>query len=204
MKAVKLNSKTQNRIQVVLEDDFSFVLYKGEVRLYKIKEGEEVSQETIDTIVNEVLPKRAKLRAMNLLKVRPYTFKELREKLRSSDYPDSAVESAIEYVSSYGYLNDEQYAYDYVYTYHDRKSRMRIMQDLTAKGILKDTIIHALEEFSEEEGEDFELQQIKSLLVKKHYSDDLPYEEKLKILAYLCRKGYSVEKCKSVISVDFD
>ena len=50
-----------------IDDEFAFVLYKGELRLYHVAVGEEISQKDYDDILNQVLPKRAKLRAMNLL-----------------------------------------------------------------------------------------------------------------------------------------
>ena len=49
------------------------VLYKGELRLYGVREQEELSEESYREIMQEVLPKRATLRCMNLLQSRAYT-----------------------------------------------------------------------------------------------------------------------------------
>ena len=58
---------------VKLDNGESFSLYKGEIRLLKLKEGAELSSAVYEQIMTVILPKRAKLRAMNLLKVRPYS-----------------------------------------------------------------------------------------------------------------------------------
>ncbi|MGN1146672.1 MAG: regulatory protein RecX, partial [Acetatifactor sp.] len=55
-------SKTRSKIYI--DQEFAFVLYKGELRLYHICEGQEIAWEDYRTIMEEVLPKRAKLRAM--------------------------------------------------------------------------------------------------------------------------------------------
>ena len=65
-----------------------------------------------------------KLRAMNLLKSRPYTVKGLTDKLKDGGYPESVINIAIDYVSSYNYLNDKQYALDYIYTYKNSKNKI--------------------------------------------------------------------------------
>lgn len=80
-------SKKQSRIHV--DHDISFVLYKGELRQYGIVEGEELPQETYHKLLEELPPRRARLRAMNLLQIRDYTEKQLRDKLLGEDIPNS-------------------------------------------------------------------------------------------------------------------
>ena len=115
---VELDKK---RYQVYLDEEFTFVLYKGEVRKYKIVVGKPLAQAAYQELVQEVLPKRAKLRAMNLLTKRPYTEKKLRQKLVEGKYPEDIIDIALAYVKSYGYIDDEAYARDYIsYRYlHD-------------------------------------------------------------------------------------
>ena len=73
---VQIGESARSRVRIVLDDGLSFVLYKGELRRYHLCEGQEIAQEVYKEIMEEVLPKRAKLRAMNLLKARAYTEKQ--------------------------------------------------------------------------------------------------------------------------------
>ncbi len=204
----KIQELNKSRVRVILEDDFSFVLYKGEVRSYKVVEGEDLPDEVFEVLMTTVLPKRAKLRAMNLLKSRPYTVKGLTDKLKDGGYPESVINIAIDYVSSYNYLNDKQYALDYIYTYKNSKNKARIFLDLTNKGISKDIISSAYEEEVGDDTKLLEEEQIKSFLRKKGYSSDkvpysqIGYEEKMKLLASLYRKGFSTDLSKKILSVD--
>ena len=70
--------------------------------------------------------KRAKLRAMHLLEDMDRSESALREKLRQGLYPPEAVEAAISYVKSFGYLDDARYAENFVQSRKASKSRREI------------------------------------------------------------------------------
>ena len=197
---VELDKK---RSKVFLDGEFAFVLYKGELRDYDIKLGQSLSESNYADITEVLLPKRCKLRAMNLLQKKDYTEKQLRDKLAEGLYPSEILDDAIHYVKAYHYLDDERYARDYV-TYHmPMRSRNRIVQDLTGKGIDKAIFMPIVEEVYAEEGEDAELEQIRKLLIKKHYDpDNMDYNEKQKIMTALMRKGYGISMIKRAMGAD--
>ena len=206
MMLVKLiQEKTKNRVSISLDNGLSFVLYKGELRTYKIKEGQEIDIKSYDEIMTNILPKRAKLRAMNLLKVRPYTEKGLYDKLKDGGYPEEIINVAMDYVKSYHYIDDASYAREYIYTYKDRKNKSKLSADLFRKGISKIIIDAALESELSECGNDYEILQIKNILNKKHYDpENTSYEDKMKLLAGLYRKGYSVDLSKKLLDITSD
>lgn len=187
----KIEQLGKSRYQIFIDGKPSFVLYRGELRTYSIEEDKEISQETYDLILSEVMVKRARLRAMNLLMKHAFTVRQLRNKLSDGGYPDEIVDNAIEYVSSYGYIDDSKYAMDYISSHREDKSLARIKQDLLNKGIDKDVINQAYYNSCELDGDIDEEKQIKRLLEKRHYdSKNTTYEEKQKLFAYLARKGF--------------
>ena len=193
----------KKRIKIFIDGEFAFVLYKGELRDYGIRVGQELSNTNFQDIIDVVLPKRCKLRAMNLLQKKDYTEKQLRDKLSEGLYPTEIVDDAIHYVKAYHYLDDERYARDYI-TYHmPIRSRNRIIQDLTGKGISKDIFMPIVEELYMEENSDIELDQIRKLLAKKHYDpEQADFKEKQKIMAFLMRKGFQMADIKR--AMDFE
>ena len=201
MTVASIQEVTTKKIKITLDSGFAFVLYKGELCTYGISEGAELTAENYNKIMNEVLPKRAKLRAMNLLKVRPYTVKGLTDKLIAGGYPSEIVDIAIEYVKSYKYLDDYQYARDFIYTYKESKNKNKIFLDLASKGVPKDVISQAYDDEIGTEESDVELLQIKKFITKKGYFDrDFSYEETQKLLASLYRKGFSAEMIRKCIT----
>lgn len=194
---------TNSRSKVYIDNEFAFVLYKGELRNYKITEGKDIDRRIYDEILVNVLPKRAKLRGMSLLKSRPYTEKQMYDKLKQGGYPDTVADIAIEYFKSFGYIDDLRYARDYIDYYSEGRSRKRLEQDLLQKGIGRADIREAFDNWHSEGGVLDELAQIKELLIKKSYSEDTAdIKEKQKIMAFLFRKGFSSDNIRKALNCD--
>lgn len=190
----------KKRCKVFIDGEFAFLLYKGELRDFGIKTGANISDATYKEIMEGVLNKRCKLRAMNLLQKKDYTTKQLRDKLDEGLYPKELVDEAIEYVRSYKYLDDERYARDYISYHMTTRSKNRIMQDLTGKGLSKELLLPIIEELYAEESGDIEFDQIKVLLEKKHYDPgSIDYKEKQKIMAFLMRRGFQISTIRKAM-----
>jgi regulatory protein len=139
-----IEEQTKTKFKVYLDGTFAFVLYKGELKRFGIKQGEDLTQENYEKIQNEVLLKRAKKRAMHLLEDMDRTESALRKKLKAGQYPENAISGAIEYVRSFGYLDDARYAENFVMSRKDSKSKREIKALLSQKGVSDDLICLAL------------------------------------------------------------
>ena len=130
---------------------------------------------------------RAKKRALYLLERMDRTEQQLREKLKSSDYPEEVIEEAIEYVKSFHYLDDERYAENFTRYKKENMSRQQIKQKLMLKGVSKDIIQNAIEE----EYDVDESIHIRNILEKKHFSYETADEgEFRRVYGYLLRRGF--------------
>lgn len=199
MIVTKVEPVTKARFKVYLNEQFAFVLYKGELSRYKIQEECEVTQELVDQIKNEVLVKRAKLRAMYLLNHKDRTEQELYNRLKQDLYTEDIIDIAMKYVASFGYIGDEGYARRFISGKQGSKSKKEIMMMLKQKGISGDVAKEALEECYEEVTESDAIQR---LVEKKHFNCETASEkEKKKMFDYLLRKGFSYEDVRQVIQV---
>ena len=197
MNVTKIETLTKTKFKVFLDGEFAFVLYKGELSRYGIKEDKELEEDVYHKIVDEVLTKRAKLRAMHLLEAFDRTESGLRGKLKDNGYPEAAIERAIDYVKSFGYINDERYARNFIEYRKETKSRREIYALLLKKGIDKDIMDVAFEEAYDgyEDGA-----AIRRLIEKKHVDVTSASREELsKLYAYLGRKGFSYEDIRKVV-----
>lgn len=191
MIVTKTEAVTKTRYKVYIDGQFAFVLYKGELSRYQIREGKEILKETCDKIRGEVLVKRAKLRAMHLLNDMGRTEKQLLEKLKQGGYPDDVAEEAIFYVKSFGYVDDVNYARSFIDIRKDKKSRREMEMLLKGKGISEEDIERAMEECY---GEDTASEAVRKLMKKRHYiPEESSYEEKQRFMAYVMRKGFSYD-----------
>lgn len=195
-----ITALSKGRYKIEVDGECGFVLYRGELKAYHIREGEEISGEFLEEILSEILPRRAKLRSMNLLKSREYTEYQLREKLRQGIYPEAVIDEAIEYLKSYHYIDDRRYVKDYITYYSESRSRGRIEQDLLRKGICRDLIRTVCEEDLEEDKLSDEILLMKKLLEKKNYrAESADYPERQKLKAFLYRKGFSLDNIEKIL-----
>lgn len=200
MIVTEITAITKSRCRVVLDETTSFVLYKRELKRFHIHEGAEFSEDVYQSLLHETLPKRARLRCMNLLKSRDYTRRQLEEKLRLGGYPAQIIEDALAYVESYGYINDEKYAREFIEYNMQKKSRIRIENDLLKKGISRELICRIFDEFKENGMEADEADMIEKLLSKKNFrAKSATDEEKRKIYGFLYRKGFHTDVINRVL-----
>ena len=197
MIVTNIESITKTKYRVFIDDAFAFVLYKGELCKYQIHKDEEISEETIAGIKNEVLIKRAKLRAMHLLNAMPRTEQQLREKLVQGEYPEDVIEAAVSYVKSFGYINDEAYVRNFIISKRNSKSKREIVMLLGQKGLRGERVDHIVEEMYAEESE---LSTIKEIMRKKRWNpSEMEEKEKQKMFGYLMRKGFSYEEIRKAL-----
>lgn len=132
--------------------------------------------------------KKAKLKALHILTRMDKTEADLRAGLKRTGFSEQAVEEAVEYVKSYGYVDDRKYAEKYISYNKDRKSRQKIKFELTNKGISRDIIGEAFENCEDYD----ERTALRTALHKKWRSEEKPNEKELqKLAASLARQGFS-------------
>lgn len=199
MTVTKIEAVTKTKFKVYVDEEFAFVLYKGELSRYHIAAGEEISDTLFLKIKNEVILKRAKLRALHLLNDMDRTEAQLRTKLKQGGYTQEMTDKALEYVKSFGYIEDEGYARRYILSRQDRKSRKEIYAGLLQKGVPKEQIEAAMEECC---GQSKELEAVRTLVQKKHFNGKTASDaERQKMYGYLARKGFSYDIIRQVIQV---
>lgn len=197
MIVTEVRELTKQKVQIYIEGEPAFVLYKGEAARYSIEQGKPLTEEGYREIVETVLVKRAKLRAMHLLQKMDRTQAEIQKKLERGGYPAGAIEAAISYVKSFGYVNDARYASSYAESQKEKKGRNRIRMELLQKGISQELVQQALD--SLEETTDSR-QVIRELLEKKRKGNVRPDEkEKQRLYGFFMRKGFSSSDILAVL-----
>lgn len=134
---------------------------------------------------------------MHLLEDMDRTESALREKLRQGMYPEEAVEGAIDYVKSFGYLNDARYAENFVRSRKSSKSRREIRALLSRKGIADEWIENAFEIcYGKEDEQEAVLRILKKKKVDPRTADEAQMQ---KIYGFLARKGFRFDTVRQVI-----
>ena len=136
-----------------------------------------------------------------LLSRRDYSERKLREKLTASGIPGEAVDMAIAEMIKARYLDDRRYTDSFVRAHLKDRSLARIKRDLYDLGISEEIVSDVLQERDDETLESGELFQIRKYLEKKGCSSGpVSYEESMKLMAALYRRGFRPELIRKALS----
>lgn len=186
---------TKQKIEISLDGQPAFVLYKGELSHYQIREGQVLSEEIYREILEQVLVKRARRYALHLLAKRDYTQRELQQKLERAGYPQEVTEDALTYVKSYRYVDDDRYARQYVEQYKECKSRRQLQQEMARRGVPRELAEQALEDTQRPS----EQQVIRQLVEKKcRNKQEMTQKEIQRLYGFLARRGFQSSDIRAV------
>ncbi|MFQ9515529.1 MAG: regulatory protein RecX [Eubacterium sp.] len=195
MRTVTKLEPYNSRIKVYLDDEFSFLLYKGEIRKFHLNENESIGEDTYREIM-ESLYKRARERVLYILDDSYKTESQIREKLNKGFYPPDIVDKVINYLIEYDLVNDLRYAGMYIEFKSSSKSKKQIVQDLYRKGVSKDNIDAAFEE--SDYSDEISLYKIIEKRISKYNLNE--QQDLQKIYRYLIGKGYCYSDVKKALS----
>ena len=120
------------------------------------------------------------------------------EKMLDNEYTEDIVEEVLEYVKSFGYVDDVNYSRNFILRRKEKKSKLEIRMLLQKRGVANDIIDLAIEECLEEEDT---ISAIKEIFRKRkidHKTSDS--KELQKTFGYLMRKGFRYEDIKKAFS----
>ncbi len=147
----------------------------------------------------EDILRRAKKKALNLLERMDRTELNLRQKLTENGFPPEAVDAAVDYVKSYGYVDDRRYARNYLAYRLQTKSRQKLFQELRQKGVAQEIIEEAWVEASADEDVN-EREMIRRQLLRKYEPGArLDGGQMRRLYGFLSRKGFRYEDIRSVL-----
>lgn len=189
MLITKLEKIDKKRTKVYIDYEYAFLLYPSDIRKYKIEEEQEITVEIYEEILEDTIYRRAKQKALAILKFMDRSESELAAKLKMAHYTEEIVNRTIEYVRSYHYIDDERYATNYIVSRKDTKSRKQIQMELLHKGISKEVIENIFPKNPDNDKEALK----KAIRKKTDNIENLSMEQKQKLFTSLYRKGFSYE-----------
>ena len=162
---------------------------------YALKEGE-MERARFEEFLKDNARENAKEYLYAMVARKSRTIKEAREKLYGKGFHKDAVEHAISVVSSYGYLNDEEYAKSFVENGSRSKGSFRLKREMQLKGVGEEDLNLALSELDEED----ECESAKIVAIKYLKGKDAEDEKtKEKLFRHLVSRGYSYSIVKKTL-----
>ena len=171
---------------------YQLSIHEETVLDYRLVVGKALDKKTFETLQNSTDYQKAYSYAIGILARRMYTEKEIRRKLYAREMADDVIDAVITKLFEIDVLNDVSYARIYIesQTEMGKKSRRRIISDLSAKGICA-TIIDDLTDLFNNESEstliEEEIKRMHQRYSRKNLSD---FDLRNKVSQALGRKGF--------------
>jgi len=188
---ISKQKRDPNKANVFIDGVFSFALHTQDIAYFKLKEGQEVSEEVVAFIQDNLVYMKAQDTALHYIGYRMRTEKEVRQKLQDKEYLPETIERVIEFSKKYRYINDEEYAKKYV----QEKLRLKpegafaLKMALLQKGIKEEICERVLTEAEMNEAEDA----LRWLEKKTRGIWPANDKKKKQLFDFLRRKGYGYE-----------
>ena len=192
--------RKKDRYNIYLDGEYAGSLNAEMLVLGGIKMNKEISSTKFKEILKQDNDKYAFDLALKAIAAKRRTVFETRSYLLDREIDEASVDHAINKVLEYGYLNDLEYAKEFVsyYINAEKYGRLTIAYKLKTKGI-EESIIHtAITAFSEDIERSIAQKHYDKLTVK--YQNLSPFERKGKISRALAAKGFGFEIINSIVT----
>lgn len=198
----QIKETKKGRLALFFDGEFAFSLDENTFADAGLHQDDDLEEWQIEELRKKSETRRALDKAMDYLALRDHATGELYQKLcRKFDAHSAAY--AVARAGELGLLNDAGFARRRAAELlRKRKSRREILNDLSAKGIDRDTAAEVVEElFAEDDGENPELATARAL-VERQYAAKLAAGKRDQVAAALARRGFSHAVIREVLSDD--
>ena len=193
--ALSVQRRNPNRVNVFLDGEFAFGLTRIVAAWLKV--GQELSQDKIESLLNQESHEVVFQNAMHYLSYRPRTEKEIRQHLLTRGYEEPIVEGVVEQMKEKGLINDLQFAQAWIEnrSVYRPRGHKALAVELQQKGVERG----AIEEVLEVLGDEKKL----ALTAARKYVHHLDVEDwttfRAKLGAFLGRRGFAYETISETV-----
>lgn len=174
------------RFNIFIDGTYAFTISDLDLSMSGLRSGQELSQAEIEKFSLAANEAKAYALALRYLGIRLRSRREILDYLKRKDCDPGDIEAALERLEGLELVDDMKFAHAWI---ADRmavrpRSRMRLSQELAAKGVARDVVDTALQELEP----DAEVATLRALIERKKRSSG--YKDEKKLLGYLQRQGY--------------
>lgn len=186
-----------NRYHLYVDEEWKGVFLDETLARYKLKTDMDIDEDDFQKIKEENDKKVAFDMAVSYLEKYSVSEKGIRDYLKRKSFQTDVVNSTIEKLREYGFVNDEAFAKNYFETLMASKGKRVIANKLKAKGVSSE-IVEELMQNVEEEDEVEKATLLAKKFVKNRQNDT---KCKQKCLAHLIYKGYDYSVAQQAVTI---
>lgn len=194
--AITVQVKDKSRCNIYVDGRFCCGLTLETVVKNRLKVGQEITQESLESMQLESEKATALNKALNYLSATRKTEKEIRTHLTKKGYLPAVISYVLEKLREYGFVNDSEYAEAYTESAAKRKGGRLIRMELKSKGLSEDAIDSAVSGLDSKQE-----QETAARILEKYMRGKTADKQTLqKAYRHLIGKGFDYERAKEALS----
>jgi regulatory protein len=196
---VEQQKRHKHRYNIHVNGEYAFAVHEDIVVKYRLLKDSKISKRFIDDIVSEEERHSAFRAALRYIGRSMRSKKEVATKLASKGYEEDIITGVLSILIEQKFIDDNEYATTLARQRMrmNKKGPLWIKRELTQKGISKEEIQAALDQFDESD----EFEQALALATKRWDLDKGDELTRLrKVMNLLQRRGYTAEIVRKVVS----
>lgn len=191
---IEKQSKNKDRVNIFLDGEFCLGCSVELMVKFNLKENKEISEHELEQLVFENEKSLALKKAVELLGKNLKTKSQMKKYLKDKGYLPQIVDYVLEKLCEYNYINDENYAKIYVRSVKNKYGKLKIINELKAKGVKESDINAVMDSFETEEKVVFNLAE------KYLKNKEINFETLSKLYRFLISKGFEYDLVLSVVN----
>ena len=197
---IEVQKKNKERVNIFIDEEFAFAISAELVYKYNLKPKMTVDIEVLKEVAKKESIMKCRSAAIRIIERTFKTEKELKDKLLQKGYEVDEIESAVEFLKEYNYINDDLYVKSYIKDKIKMQGQNKILYDLKRKGVSEELIKQTLASVDDNDVIEtaYLLAEKKYNVLSKKESDN--YKLSQKLYRYLVSRGYSFEIAKQAIN----
>lgn len=188
--------KDKRRCNIYIDGRFCCGLTLEATVKNRLKVGVVITPKQLAEIQLDSEKNTAMDKALHFISATRKTQEQVRKHLQDKGYLPAVIAYVLDKLNGYDFLNDAEYAKDYVGQTANRKGVRLIKMQLKAKGLAEDDIVGALATLEIGAQEDA----AKTILAKYMRSKTADRETLAKAFKYLLSKGFEYDVARSALS----
>jgi len=189
--------RDKKMLKIFIDNSYAFSIPQNEYMKNPLQENQEITEQEIRDIRQNILVRAARECAVRFLYSRDRSEAEVVNKLVYKGFDRDIARDAAQGLKAIGYIDDNRYARRYLAERMRLKamSKKALKAELRRKGIADEIIDEALSEY-EAEDEEVALRAVRKKFGKYDIRDR---KIQIKIMRFLCHRGFSAETGEKVI-----
>jgi len=196
---IELQKKNDDRVNIYINYEYAFSCSKELVYTHKLTNGQRIERDALNDIVTEDNYIKCKNSALKIIERTYKSEKELFDKLVEKGYDEKTIESTMEFLKTYSFLDDKSFTKMYIRDKLKTQGKNKIKFALIKKGISEEIINCELEviEDVDQKNTMLSLAERKYKTLHKNEQDSRKLYKKL--ADFLMRKGFQWEEIKPAL-----